>query len=86
MSGMSRNTRRIALENTAHRLLVAGFSMLAAARKADSLGDESAAVVLTEQATLLVERASEVRVLVSQRFIRAHRRGRARARLRWGTV
>ncbi|MBV9845163.1 MAG: hypothetical protein JOZ47_08845 [Kutzneria sp.] len=79
--------RRIVLENAAHRLLVAGFLVLSAARKADSLGDDAAAVILTEQASVLVERAAQVRALASRRFIRLpRRRAWNRARARWGTI
>lgn len=71
------------LENTAHRLAVAGFSMLAAARHADKVGEDTAAVVLTEHASVMVERAGELRQRAARRVVRAPR---GRLRLRWETV
>jgi hypothetical protein len=49
------------VENAAHRLTVAGFLMLASARRADGLCDRDTAIVLTELAEELVGNAAVLR-------------------------
>jgi hypothetical protein len=52
---------RIVLHNSAHRLVVAAFCLLAASRQAERVDQRELADRLADHARLLTEQASEVR-------------------------